>query len=69
LIFLGLTGTMSQINSIQAWAVGLQSSTGEAGSIGYVGLIVLAITIAIYALLAKLNKRWLAIPVCSFTGL
>ncbi|UTZ40769.1 DUF3360 family protein [Vibrio campbellii] len=69
LIFLGLTGTMSQITSIQEWAVGLQSSTVEAGSMGYVGLIVLAVTIALYAFLAKVNKRWLAIPVCAFTGL
>ncbi|MDG2667053.1 DUF3360 family protein [Vibrio parahaemolyticus] len=69
LIFLGLTGTMSQINSIQEWAVGLESSTVEAGSMGYVGLIVLAVTIALYAFLAKVNKRWLAIPVCAFTGL
>ncbi|CAK4068487.1 membrane protein [Vibrio variabilis] len=69
LIFLGLTGTMSQINSIQAWAVGLQSDTVAAGSMGYVGLIVLAVTIALYAFLAKVNKRWLAIPVCAFTGL
>ncbi|RSD32137.1 DUF3360 family protein [Vibrio pectenicida] len=69
LIFLGLTGTMSQINSIQDWAVGLQSESISLGSMGYVGLIVLAVTIALYALLAKLNKRWLAIPVCAFTSL
>lgn len=69
LIFLGLTGTMSQITSIQEWAVGLQSATVEAGSMGYVGLVVLAVTIALYALLAKVNKRWLAIPVCAATGL
>ncbi|AGV15893.1 MULTISPECIES: DUF3360 family protein [Vibrio] len=69
LIFLGLTGTMSQINSIQAWAVGLQSDTVAAGSMGYIGLIVLAVTIGLYAFLAKVNKRWLAIPVCAFTGL
>ena len=31
--------------------------------------MVLGITIALYALLAKVNKRWLAIPVCAFTGL
>ncbi len=69
LIFLAQPAPVSQINSIQAWAVGLQSSTVEAGSMGYVGLIVLAVTIAIYAFLAKVNKRWLAIPVCAFTGL
>lgn len=69
LIFLGLTGTISQISSIQAWAVGLQSADVTSGSMGYVGLIVLGVTIGIYAYLAKINKRWLAIPVCAFTGL
>ncbi len=69
LIFLGLTGTISQINSIQDWATNLQSADVAAGSMGYVGLVVLGITVAIYAYLAKVNKRWLAIPVCAFTGL
>ena len=69
LIFLGLTGTISQINSIQSWATGLESADIAAGSMGYVGFIVLGITVAIYAYLAKINKRWLAIPVCAFTGL
>ncbi|MDF2153644.1 DUF3360 family protein [Vibrio sp. CAU 1672] len=69
LIFLGFTGTMSQIGSVQNWAVGLQSASVEAGSMGYVGLIVLGINIALYAYLAKINKRWLAIPVCAITGL
>ncbi len=69
LIFLGLTGTISQINSIQSWAVSLQSADVAAGSMGYVGLVVLGVTVAIYAYLAKINKRWLAIPVCAFTGL
>ncbi|QIA63789.1 DUF3360 family protein [Vibrio astriarenae] len=69
LIFLGFTGVMSQIGSIQSWAVGLQSGDVAAGSMGYVGLIVLGINIAIYAYLAKINKRWLAIPVCAIAGL
>lgn len=34
LIFLGFTGTMSQITSIQEWAVGLQSADIAAGSSG-----------------------------------
>ncbi len=69
LIFLGLTGTISQINSIQSWATSLESADVVAGSMGYVGFVVLGITVAIYAYLAKINKRWLAIPVCAFTGL
>ncbi|BCL70321.1 DUF3360 family protein [Vibrio nigripulchritudo] len=69
LIFLGFTGTMSQIGSIQSWATGLESAEVVAGSMGYVGLVVLAITIVIYAFLAKINMRWLAIPVCAAVGL
>ncbi|MCG7585294.1 DUF3360 family protein [Photobacterium sp. OFAV2-7] len=69
LIFLGFTGTMSQIGSIQTWATGLQSADVAAGSMGYVGLIVLAVNIVLYAYLARINKRWLAIPACAVTGL
>ncbi|EKO3925470.1 DUF3360 family protein [Vibrio metschnikovii] len=69
LIFLGFTGAMSQIGSIQTWATSLESATNEAGSLGYIGLIVLGINIVIYALLAKYGKRWLAIPICAFSGL
>ncbi|ELR64778.1 hypothetical protein C942_02184 [Photobacterium marinum] len=69
LIFLGFTGTMSQIGSIQSWATGLQSADVAAGSMGYVGLIVLAVNIILYAYLARINKRWLAIPACAITGL
>ncbi len=69
LIFLGFTGVMSQIGDIQSWAMGLQSADVAAGELGYIGLIVLAVNIAIYAYLAKVGLRWLAIPVCAFTGL
>lgn len=69
LIFLGFTGTMSQIGSIQSWATGLQSADVAAGSMGYIGLLVLAVNIILYAYLARINKRWLAIPACAITGL
>ncbi|CAM2799035.1 DUF3360 domain-containing protein [Vibrio ordalii] len=69
LIFLGFTGTMSQIGSIQTWATSLQSADVAAGSLGYVGLVVLGVNIVLYAFLAKINMRWLAIPVCAMTGL
>ncbi|CAM2972963.1 DUF3360 domain-containing protein [Vibrio rarus] len=69
LMFLGFTGTVSQIGDIQSWAVGLQSADVAAGSLGYIGLVVLGINIAIYAYLAKIGMRWLAIPVCAIAGL
>ncbi|SQD78205.1 DUF3360 family protein [Moritella yayanosii] len=69
LVFLGFTGAMSQIDSIQSWATSIESADVAKGSMGYVGLVVLAITVVLYALLARINKRWLAIPACAVTGL
>ncbi|WP_019615873.1 DUF3360 family protein [Psychromonas ossibalaenae] len=61
LVFLGFTGAFSQIGQIQSWAKGID--------MGHVGLIVLAVNVILYAFLAKINKRWLAIPACAITGL
>ena len=69
LVFLGFTGAFSQIGQIQDWARSLESVDVVAGSMGYVGLVVLAVNVILYALLAKINKRWLAIPACAITGL
>ncbi|MFT7052596.1 MAG: hypothetical protein ACJAU1_000143 [Psychromonas sp.] len=71
LVFLGFGGTLSMIRDVQSWGKGLESIEQgiTAGSMGYVGLIVLASTVILYAYLAKINKRWLAIPACAITGL
>jgi hypothetical protein len=71
LVFLGFTGAFSQIEQIQSWATGLESVDAgiAAGELGYVGLLVLGINVVLYAFLAKINKRWLAIPACAVTGL
>jgi hypothetical protein len=69
LVFLGFTGAFSQISKIQSWSTGLESADVTAGSMGYVGLIVLAVNVVLYAFLARINKRWLAIPACAITGL
>lgn len=71
LVFLGFTGSMSQIDSLIGWANGLSNPAAgiAAGQMGYVALVVLAVTVAVYAVLAKLEKRWLAIPLCAVTGL
>ncbi|PJC88106.1 hypothetical protein CSW98_03010 [Vibrio sp. HA2012] len=70
LVFLGFTGSMSQINSLISWANGLSNEAEGvvAGDMGYVALIVLGITVVTYAVLAKLGKRWLAIPLCAVIG-
>ena len=61
LVFLGFTGAFSQIGQIQDWAKSID--------MGHIGLIVLAVNVVLYAYLAKINKRWLAIPACAITGL
>ena len=57
LIYLGAVGLISQISKLELWAT--------TGNIGSVSLVVIGVTIVIYAYLAKINKRWLAIPLCS----
>lgn len=69
LVFLGFTGSMSQITTIQNWGSGLASSTVENGSMGYIALIILGVNVVLYSYLARIGKRWLAIPACAITGL
>lgn len=69
LIYLGFTGSISQIGQVQNWAMGLETVEHAKGSLGYIALLVLATNIVLYAVLAKFDKRWLAIPACAVTGL
>lgn len=69
LIFLGFMGSLSQIKTIQTWGMGLESTSVEAGSLGFLGLLILAVTVILYSFLARIDKRWLAIPVCAITAL
>ncbi|TXE10038.1 DUF3360 family protein [Seonamhaeicola algicola] len=69
LIFLGFTGALSQIQTMQTWGMGLESSTVQAGSMGFLGLVILAVTVILYSYLARIDKRWLAIPACAITAL
>ena len=57
LVFLGLMGALSQINSLKTWATELD--------MGYIALAVLFANICLYAYLARIGKRWLSIPACS----
>ncbi|MDB4297579.1 DUF3360 domain-containing protein [Flavobacteriaceae bacterium] len=58
LIYLGAVGLIGQIGKLELWA-----GTSDKG---YISFVVIGVTILIYAYLAKVNKRWLAIPLCSF---
>lgn len=57
LIYLGAMGLVSQITKFETWAELSNEST--------VSFVVIGITILLYAVLARLKKRWLAIPLCS----
>lgn len=69
LIFLGFTGALSQIKTVQYWGLELESTTVEVGSMGFLGLIILGVTVVVYGYLARIDKRWLAIPICAITAL
>ncbi|KPM33169.1 Integral membrane protein [Croceitalea dokdonensis DOKDO 023] len=69
LIFLGFTGAMSQISTIQGWSMGLETLTSKAGYLGFLGLMILVVTVVLYSYLARIDKRWLAIPACAITAL
>ncbi len=57
LIYLGAVGLISQITKLESWASGMD--------IGSVSFGVILITVVVYAYLARIQMRWLAIPLCS----
>lgn len=69
LVFLGFMGAKSQIGSLFEWAGGLQVKHNLDYSLGYVAFVILLVNVILYAYLAKVGKRWLAIPLCSITAI
>ena len=61
LIYLGSMGVISQLDQFKDWTL--------SNSVGPVFFVVLLATIIVYAWLAKVGKRWLAIPLCSAIAL
>tara|TARA_B100000809_G_scaffold32497_2_gene28405 strand:+ start:23516 stop:24970 length:1455 start_codon:yes stop_codon:yes gene_type:complete len=57
LIYLGAMGLVGQISKFEMWASNANAST--------VSFVVIGVTIIIYAILARIKMRWLAIPLCS----
>nr|WP_274614204.1 DUF3360 family protein [Vibrio vulnificus] len=57
LIYLGAVGLISRRSKFESWAV--------ASGMESVSFVVISTTIVICAYLAKMEKRWLAIPLCS----
>ncbi|NWH04153.1 DUF3360 family protein [Desulfobacter latus] len=57
LIYLGAVGLTGQIGKLGKWATG--------GGVDAVSFVVIGVTVLVYAYLARIQKRWLAIPLCS----
>lgn len=57
LVYLGAIGVIGQVAAMRKWGAGID--------MGYVAFIVLIANLVLYALLARMKKRWLAIPICS----
>ncbi|ABZ77147.1 conserved hypothetical protein [Shewanella halifaxensis HAW-EB4] len=68
LVFLGFMGAEGQISSLFDWAGNLQSKHNLDYSLGYVAFFILLANVVLYAVLAKIGKRWLAIPLCSIAA-
>lgn len=63
LIFLGATGLFAQIKAFGAWSAA--EAGMEGAKAGPISFVVIGVSVIVYALLARVNKRWLAIPLCS----
>jgi hypothetical protein len=57
LIYLGAVGLIGQIGKFDNWSISI--------GLEAVDFAVILVTIILYAYLAKIEKRWLAIPLCS----
>ncbi|NJB83695.1 DUF3360 family protein [Wenyingzhuangia aestuarii] len=57
LIYLGAMGLISQIDKLEAWGAKNDQST--------ISFVIIGMIILIYAYLARVGKRWMAIPLCS----
>lgn len=60
LIYLGAVGLIGQLTKLEGW--------GVASGIGSVSFAVVLVTVLIYAFLARIQMRWLAIPLCSLVA-
>jgi hypothetical protein len=57
LIYLGAVGLISQIGKMESWSQGIDQSA--------ISFVVILVTVFIYAYLARIQMRWLAIPLAS----
>ena len=61
LIYLGFVGLNGQMNALQSWA----NDMGKEA----IFFVVILMTILSYVYLVRINKRWLAIPLCSLIAM
>lgn len=58
LIYLGFVGLTGQMDRLRDWTISIGNES--------IFLVIMLTTIITYVYLVKINKRWLAIPLCSF---
>ena len=61
LIYLGMTGLLGQLNALRGWS----NSIGNE----LIFFVIILVVIFTYAYLIRINKRWLAIPLCSLAAM
>lgn len=61
LVILGVVGLLTQLGALRTWAAAVEREV--------IFLVVVATAILIYAYLARIGKRWLAIPLSSLAAL
>ena len=61
LIYLGMTGLLGQLNALRGWSNDIGNEL--------IFLVIILVVIFIYAYLIRINKRWLAIPLCSLAAM
>ncbi len=61
LIYLGMTGLIGQLNALRGWS----NSIGNE----LIFFVIILVVIFTYAYLIRINKRWLAIPLCSLAAM
>lgn len=61
IMYLGLIGLIGQISALRNWAADI--------GMKHIFLVVIFLTILIYAYLSRISKKWLAIPLCSLAAI
>ncbi len=60
LVYIGVTGLIGQVNNLRTWSDGIGN--------GPIFMVVILLILATYAILTRMKKRWMAIPVSALVA-